>query len=278
MHFERVRPMTGLSTYVEWFWGMKSDQREPEQQKIVPDGFPEIIVHFGDPYKIHLHGRWHRQARTLLGGQLKRHFLLENTGTTDIFGITFRPAALTHLFDLDMNDYADRVVPLRKVPGPWTTFTNQLATCAGFDDRVMAAEEFLKAHTPDATTNAIDRCLDILFRDHGTASMEQVCREAGVSERQLQRFCLRYIGLSPKFYARIIRFSHLLQLIKEGKTLWSDVLHISGYYDQSHFIRDFKAFTGEDPTRFRYRDKSMTTFFARKSGGKMSGLSNRKPG
>lgn len=276
MHFERVRPAAELSAYVEWFWGMKSDQQEPEQQKIVPDGFPEMIFHFGDPYRIHLHGRWHRQARALLGGQLKRFFLLENTGATDIFGITFRPAALTHLFGLNMANYADSVVTLRQVPGPWTALTNQLHTCADFDERVKVTAEFLNAYTPQAATQAIDRCLDILFHTHGTASIEQVCRDAGVSERQLQRFCLRYIGLSPKFYARILRFSHLLLLIKEGKTSWSDVVHLSGYYDQSHFIRDFKAFTGEDPTRFRYREKTMTSFFTRKTGRKLSDLSNRE--
>lgn len=274
MQFERVRPSGELSAHVEWFWGMRSSARKPEQQKIVPDGFPEVIFHFGDPYRIQLDRRWRRQARALLGGQLKHHFFLENTGRTDMFGITFRPAALTHLFDLNMGDYAGRVVALRQVHGPWAQLVAKLSAHTGFSDRVSATENWLRARTGQIPAHPIDSCLEILFRDHGTTTIQQLCQEAGVTERQLQRYFQHYIGVSPKFYARTIRFSYLFSLIQGGQTSWSDVVFLSGYYDQSHFIRDFKAFTGEDPTRFQYREETMTGFFTHKKGSRMSGLSN----
>lgn len=273
MHFDRVRPSPELSAHVEWFWGMRSDSPKPERQKIVPDGLPETIFHFGDPYKIHLHGRWRRQARSLFGGQMKRYFFLENTGKADMFGITWRPAAPTHIFGLNMKDYADRVVPLSQVAGPLNSLAERLIPHSDFDKRVEVAEQFLKPHLPGNGVLPIDRCLHVLFRDHGTSPVEQVCRETGLNERQMQRLFQRYIGLSPKFYSRILRFSHLFTLIKEGKSTWSDVVYLSGYYDQPHFIRDFKAFTGEDPTRFSYRDETLTDFFTRKKGGTLSGLS-----
>lgn len=274
MQVERVKPSAGLSSYVEWFWGMRSGSRKPEQQKIVPDGFPEVIFHFGDPYRIRLDHRWQRQARALLGGQLKHYFFLENTGTTDMFGITFRPAALTHLFGLSMNAYAGRVVPLSQVKGPWGSLASKLSSCRGFAERVRATEQFFLTRIEPLPTQPIDTCLNILFRDHGTRSIQQVVEEAGITERQLQRHFQRYIGLAPKFYARIIRFSHLFSLLQAGQTSWSDVVYLSGYYDQSHFIRDFKAFTGEDPTQFRHREDTMTGFFTHKKGQAMSGLSN----
>ena len=87
---------------------------------------------------------------------------------------------------------------------------------------------------------------------------------AGVSERQLERLFKKYIGLSPKYYARIIRFNYIFKLIHLKNTSWAEVVYQSGFYDQSHFIRNFKAFTGEDPSSYYFEEKNMANFFLNK--------------
>jgi AraC-like DNA-binding protein len=95
-------------------------------------------------------------------------------------------------------------------------------------------------------------------------TMASVCKELGIGERYLQRLFQNYIGVSPKFFARIVRFSYIFQLIKDESPTWADVVYEAGYYDQSHFIRNFKAFTGEDPGKYIFAEKSLANFFMRK--------------
>jgi transcriptional regulator GlxA family with amidase domain len=85
-----------------------------------------------------------------------------------------------------------------------------------------------------------------------------------ITERQLERLFKKYIGLSPKFYSRIIRFNHIFQLVKEKRISWLEITHLSGYFDQSHFIRDFKAFTGEEPSQYFFDAPDMANFFLKK--------------
>src|SRR5688572_33304007 len=99
MQFNRIDPPNGLRHLVECYWIAKSNSSTPTQQKIIPDGFPEIIFHFGDPYRIELESDWEIQSNSLVAGQITKHFFLENTGRSDILGIKLKPAAPTQLFD-----------------------------------------------------------------------------------------------------------------------------------------------------------------------------------
>src|SRR5690242_12308900 len=113
MQFSRIEPPEGLKHLVECYWIVKSTDPAPTLQKIIPDGFPEIIFHFGDPYKIELKTNWEIQGNNLIAGQITKYFYLENTGQSDILGIKLKPAALTQLFGVDMSLLKDKVITLR---------------------------------------------------------------------------------------------------------------------------------------------------------------------
>src|SRR5687768_15237460 len=95
MSFERIAARAELSRFIECFWIVDDPDPSPVIQKIIPDGFPEMIFHFGDPYLIKLNTKWTRQSPSLLGGQMTSRFFLKNTGVSSILGIKFKPAALS---------------------------------------------------------------------------------------------------------------------------------------------------------------------------------------
>jgi len=273
MDFERTRPGPILAPYIEWYWYVQSDDPTPRIQKIIPDGYPEFIFHYGDPFRIYLHSRWELQGKALAAGQIRKYFHLENTGTTDIFGITFKPTALAHLFQLPMQPLTDKVIPIAQLPSSVSGIANAVGIHSSLSGRIAAVENFLKAFVTEAPEqHVIDRSIGMVRQHAGMISVLSMCSELGITDRQLQRLYNKYVGLSPKYYSRIVRFSTIFTQIKEGKISWADVVSASGYYDQSHFIRDFKSFTGEDPTAFPFREASLTNFFARKT--RRSDLSN----
>lgn len=266
MLFKRIDPPDHLTDMIECYWIIENGDRTPEQQKIIPDGFTELIFHYGDPYRISIDGAWTQQARSLLAGQIDKHFYLENTGTSGIFGIKLQPAALTHLFGLNMKELTNTVVDLSFVKEiPIKTLSDVLISSATHTEKVEAANKYFESGIPNVPSqSAIDQAINKVISHHGMISVTQLSELAEVGERQLENLFSRYVGLSPKLYARVVRFSYIFELIKEKKS-WSDLAYEAAFYDQSHFIRNFKAFTGENPTGYKFDEKSLANFFLRKN-------------
>jgi AraC-like DNA-binding protein len=74
----------------------------------------------------------------------------------------------------------------------------------------------------------------------------------------------KWVGLSPKFYSRIVRFNYIFDLVQKNKYNWNDLAYEAAFYDQSHFIRSFKNFTGENPTDYSFNEQNLANFFLRK--------------
>ena len=266
MSFERIAPGNSLENFIECFWIVENEDPTPVKQKIIPDGFTEIIFHFGDHYRIKQKKQWLIQPRNLLAGQLRKYFMLENIGTSDILGIKFKPAALTHLYNLNMSLVTDRVVNLCEVleePGALLRAANE-----GKDhyERINSLCTYFK-NMPvikDRKQTPVDRAVDLVFDQNGMVTVTELCDAAGVGERQLENIFKKFIGLSPKFFSRIIRFNYIFKLVDKNEQSWTSLAYEAAYYDQSHFIRNFKDFTGESPSSYLFDEKNLANFFLKK--------------
>jgi AraC-like DNA-binding protein len=95
----------------------------------------------------------------------------------------------------------------------------------------------------------LDKALHQLLQSNGNISITQVADNACLSLRQFERKCKERLGFSPKVYARLIRFSNAYRLFEKSENPnWSEIALSSGYYDQMHFIKDFKEFAGISPS------------------------------
>lgn len=94
-----------------------------------------------------------------------------------------------------------------------------------------------------------DRAIYELVSHSGNLSVDFVAAQSCLSPRQLERRALERLGLSPKFYARLIRFSHAYRYKElNPQACWIDIAERFGYFDQMHLIRDFKHFAGFSPS------------------------------
>lgn len=95
----------------------------------------------------------------------------------------------------------------------------------------------------------LDLTLAALSRGGIISSVDALSRDACFSPRQLERKCKERIGLSPKLFARIVRFSRAYRMREaQPSASWTSIAHAAGYYDQMHLIRDFKVFAGVTPS------------------------------
>lgn len=267
MIYHRQLPTEALRHLINCYWHIDSEGVEViETQKIVPDGYPEIILHYGDSYEINNSGEWTPQSRYLLAGQLKHHFFLRNTGVSGMIGIKLQPAALTFLLGVDQSVLTGKVIEL---PNDITQFLSPIIPLLkpGLDVIEVCNEldgAFLKQAPQETNTKDIEEALALIIERKGNIGVNELTQTVNCSERKLERLFKRFVGLSPKFYARIIRLSYIFELMQEGDKSWSDLVYDSGFYDQSHFIKNFKEFTGEDPSSYGFDERNMANFHLRK--------------
>jgi AraC-like DNA-binding protein len=264
MNYNRYSPAKGLEKLIECYWFVEGDESASRKEKIIPDGYPELIFHYHDPYRINISGDWQLQSSTLLAGQIRKHFYLENTGKSGIVGIKLKPAAITYLFQIDMDQFVDRVVDLEEILKERFELVKDAINARKSHEEIIEILNSFFLATEVEYDERIEGALGLLFEKHGDVRVGDLISTVNITERQLERLFKKYVGLPPKFYARIIRFSYIFQLMQEGDQTWVDIAFQSGYYDQAHFIRDFKAFSGEDPSAYLFDKNSMANFFMKR--------------
>ncbi|MEQ9309662.1 MAG: helix-turn-helix transcriptional regulator [Balneolaceae bacterium] len=270
MLYDRIIPPSSLSTIIDCYWVVENEDQSIKQQKIIPDGFPELIFHYGNPYRINISGSWETQTPMLLAGQIYNHFLLENTGTSGMIGIKFKPATLTLFFGIDMKSITDKVVDLNSIlSSERIPISDQLVTKLPYQQKINLLNSFFDQVTFEKTDNdaLILEAISMIFDSNGIITISELTENLNVNERKLERLFDKYVGLSPKFYSRIIRFNYIFALVQNKKMKWSEAAHLSGFYDQSHFINNFQEFTGEDPSKYFFEDENMANFFLKRTTG-----------
>lgn len=139
----------------------------------------------------------------------------------------------------------DDLLPARRV----RELGERLAAVASPADGVRLVEALL-LELPAARDTLVARALDLLDPPAGAgASVAAVARALGVSERQLERRFLARVGVTPKGFATLRRFERAVEAARSSPSLAAAALQ-AGYYDQSHFIRDFRRFAGATPGEF----------------------------
>jgi AraC-like DNA-binding protein len=126
----------------------------------------------------------------------------------------------------------------------------RLAETDDFDGMKTLVEGFLlRCLAKTKPLERIDRALAVLMQSGGNLTVEYLAQESCLSLRQFERKCKERVGLSPKLFARIVRFSRAYRMREANPSLnWTTIAHQAGYFDQMHFIRDFKTFAGFTPT------------------------------
>ena len=93
-------------------------------------------------------------------------------------------------------------------------------------------------------------------------NIDNVASRYGITSRYLQKLFLQYTGLTPKLYQKIHRFQNSLKRVTQKNASFTDIAYDCGYFDQSHFIREFKSFTGFTPSAYSVEKSPITIAFA----------------
>lgn len=265
--YEEYAPSPALRPFVDRLWALEAPAGATDADPVLPDGHVEIIVHAADPFvEIAADGTRRRQSSVLLAGQLTRAVRLSPTGATLVAGARLHPNGAHAFFGLRQHLVTDRVVDLTDINARVTRILRDDLT--GRDDRRQLAaaldRTLCRLAPPTPPASPVHHVLRLAKQRRGLIQVRDLARAAGVGDRQLQRAFRDEVGVTPKRLLRVLRFQEVLRRVR-GQTddvRWTEVAAACGFYDQAHFVHDFRSFTDQAPGAWAIDDASLTAVFS----------------
>lgn len=268
MDYRELRPRGPLAAVVECVWTLELPaSAASEPQSILPDGCVEWIVHLGDaPLEHGAGGALRAQPRSFVVGPQERALRITPRGALRCVGVRFQPAGAARVLGVRAQEIAGRVVESSVLDARLARAIDARLDVDDGADACLAAvesalaERFTRAAAPDPLAHA---ATSALLRTRGRVEIEALAGALGTNRRQLERVFAREVGLAPKVLARILRFQHAYGLAQVEAPDWVSIAQTAGYADQSHMIRDFRAFADTTPAGLARDDAALTETFSR---------------
>ena len=235
------RPPDILQNYIYSFWFFRNNTGGEINFPVVPDGRSDIIYYLNNSKKIaDLEG-------PLITGVMESAKLVPISDKMELFGVGFKPGILWYMLKTDMKELKDKMCSLSEI-------NNELPEVLQIDKN--AGDEGIVS----CISNKLEEILSgISLDDSFLKTVKELCNNpeitiselaniGGFSVKTLERSFGRRIGLSPKTFARIMRFQKAHRMIsRQGLADLVEVALSSGYFDQSHFNREYKKLVGFNP-------------------------------
>jgi len=268
MNYQTFPPNNELSILVKCYWTLENPKEEnPHRQRIVPDGCMEMIFNYGDLYKQYLEdGSNLIQPRCFVFGQITSPLDIEPAGSTEIFAVRFHPEGFLPFATLPIREMENRAVPLEELfGGDGLVIEEEMLKVANITDRINSIEKFLTGRlvNPESIDHIVKATVETILNINGNLSIDELSRQMNINRRQLERRFSSVIGLSPKQLSKIIRLQAALKMLLGDRfTSLTSLAYEGEYYDQAHFIKDFKEFTGLSPKQFYSSNLIMSSLFS----------------
>lgn len=251
MQYLLHKPCSALSHLVAhyWYWALAASKPIPD---IYPGTGAELMLCLADPIVV-----TEPQPMTLHAGEAllvcprRRRFSAYRTGRCELFSVRFRSAGLYPLFGVPLTHFSDQLVDASELLPPM--LIEQLSASKPLQSKVRLLESWLMQQrtTLKCGEQALPGSIDSLYHQAYRGDFQRLLGDLQLSERTFQRRFKLFTGVDARGFESSARFQIVLKQILSCDV--QDYFNIAldhGYYDQAHFIRDFKKRTGHTPASY----------------------------
>ncbi len=239
-HHARLAPPGDLAHLIRHFWIVRWQLRGEAPQR--PETLPHPNVHL----------IFERGCTRVYGIHAGR-FTAELQGEGCVFGVKFRAGGFRPFLGRAVSTLRGRSLPATAVFGADVARVEaELLAHSGDESMMAVAVDFLRARLPppDPAVAQAATIVEAIEAELGIIRVEHLIDRWGMSTRALQRLFNEYVGVSPKWVINRYRLHEALERAKAQSVNWTDLALELGYFDQAHFIRDFKALVGRPPAAY----------------------------
>ena len=257
MNYQTFEPHPELKSLISCYWTLEVPaQADTQRQRIIPDGTIEMAFILGDDIKRYTtNDDFIIQPRAMVLGQTIAPFYIEPTGYVNTFAIRFYPYGFANFVSEPIKNLADKETPLALLFEEKSAkdLEQQIIEATNVQQRIAIMETFLLSKLNEKPTidTIVKTTIDTLLATKGSSPINVILKEDLSKRRQLERKFKKQIGMSPKQLGKVIRLQAALKMLlnKQRESL-THIAYETDYYDQAHFIKDFKEFTGTNPNEF----------------------------
>jgi AraC-like DNA-binding protein len=249
-------PSPPLNFYINGLYYPNGSAPYP-REKILPLPSVDLKINFGGPFQVydtdHTKPFMTCSESWVVGLWSKSH-IVDWPLDIQYFGVNFKPAGAALFLQMPLSELQNRVVALDAIWGPFAAeIREQLYAAPTIQARFALLEQLLLATLREAPQGlqGVQYAVTEIARYHGVLSIRELSEHMGMSQKHLIAQFRQLVGCTPKELARLHRFADILDSTDPTQPVdWTSVAHQFRFHDQSHFIRDFKEFTGHTPTDY----------------------------
>lgn len=257
--FKTYLPSSSLQPYIAFFYTItckSSDYEHGISEFCIPSGHSHMGFHLhGSFYVLQRNKKQQLPKYYAVGQQTERYYINSLSTLVELYGVTFQPTGLWHLFKPNMPALTNQAVAISYI-----FEINSDEFTENFDDeqsptsRIQLLESLLinQLSSLHPQPNVVDSAIQLIKENYGCCTIKALTGKLGISERYLEKNFKRMVGITPSTYKRLVRFNFMLGEIKaETSTDYQLLSVLFNYYDFPHFSNDFKKYCGVSPSKFQ---------------------------
>lgn len=235
MAYVEHSPSPALAPWVECFW-TRTEPASSNGHRILPDGCADLVFDL-------------TECESVVVGTMTRPLILPPGGPSSLIGVRFNPGRAAAFLRMPLAEITDARVPLGAI---WKGWSDGMLERPDLTARLEA--ELLRRLDPERDRR-VDAAVARIVVTQGKVRIDPLAREIGISRQHLARQFLHHVGVSPKTFARVMRFRRLTDSLNARTEGWADVALEHGFYDQSHLIAEFRELAGTTPDAFQFSNR-----------------------
>jgi len=256
--YRQILPVRALVPYVQHYWelALPAAQQSPHSELLHPDGGSSLLFQLAGA--LNINGVRAHQG-VLFSPTAAHSAQLSLAAGVQVFAVRFRPGMGAAFWRCATSEFAGEVLGLdgaHYLRFDLPAVTEQLQAAPDLPSRVALLEAALCGALAGSAgiASALPQTLALLSASRGQQPLTQIVAQSGLGQRQLERLCNRYLGLTAKQFSRLHRVAYSRELLKQVQPEpLADVAYGAGYSDQAHFSHDFKSVVGLTPGQYLRR-------------------------
>ncbi len=248
-------PAFPLSQYVDLIWRVGSQAEPTSRRCVYPNGAMALVIHPTRPVASYfVDGVQHKIVVPLLAGPYSRSFHVDPSLFGGSIVVHFRPGVAPLFFPIAAHELHNADIALSQLNrSEADQLLNEVCAAPDARSQIRRVECYLmrKLVKAEPLHAAILHAVAVLSREGGAGTIQRVQQDVGLSHTRFIQLFREHVGLTPKLFHRVRRFRGVLDYIDKGKAMsWAELASEFGYFDQAHFIREFRTFAAITPSEY----------------------------
>lgn len=251
MRFDKIIPSERLRSYVRHF--VVSESEAESNYKVLPSTGLVLGFQYSGRLAIVKDKKYLPLATAGITGIRDRFAVFKNTADTHTILVVFTETGLAAFASTPAHELFNQSLSLDHIfdRNKISETEEKLAFAKTDRHRIGLVEKFLLSHLRNVQADGlITEAVKRIYHTKGTVKIKELTTALFISQSPFEKRFRKLVGTTPKKFASIVRFNAVLNTLGGAKSL-TDICYENNFFDQAHFIRDFKQYTGETPERYK---------------------------